>query len=179
MPDHFHFLLKPNELGCQQSPSGRYRRKDEEPTEKAVYQQNLSHGLKVLLSSYTRALYKEVGRRGSLFKAGTEAKPGYENFYPDASALDAEKPFTLFIPYLKICFFYIHDNPTKANLVTDPLEWEHSSALDYAGYRDSGICNFALTEQLLGISRQPSVGDSSDRLVVGPLKSSDQFSKDD
>ena len=156
MPDHFHFLLKPTLLGCQPSRSGRFLRREEEGLEIA-YQQNLSNAIRIMLSSYTQAINKEYRRRGGLFKAKTKAKPGYHNFYPDIHLVDG-RPFTHFIPYLKTCFHYIHDNPTKADLVVEPVDWEFSSALDYAGYRDSRICDFALTEELLGIKRSTPPG---------------------
>ncbi len=153
MPDHFHLLLKPTEAGCEPSPSGRYLRNTEQGPQ-VVYQQNLSHAFKTILSSYCQAINKETRRRGSLFKAKTKAKPGYEDFYPDYAMLAGDEPFTLFIPYLTTCFHYIHDNPVKAKLVDYPEEWAYSSAMDYLGYRDSGICNFELAQQLLGIKRQ-------------------------
>jgi len=152
MPDHFHFLLKPTELGCQLSRSGRFL-KDGETGPDLRYQQNLSNAIRVILSSYTRAINCEHKRRGSLFKAKTKAKPGYTNFYPDAHLCEGE-PFTRFIPYLNTCFYYIHDNPVKARFVDDPLEWQFSSALDYDGLRDDGLCNFGLAKELLGIDRR-------------------------
>ena len=152
MPDHFHLMLKPTPHGCRPSPSGRYLRGNE-PMKAAAYQQNLSHALKTVLSSYTQAVNKAWGRRGSLFRAKTKAKPGYADFYPDAYELEETEPFTRFVPYLKTCFFYIHDNPVKANYTDYPEEWEFSSALDYAGYRDSEICNYEMAERLLGVVR--------------------------
>ena len=152
MPDHFHLLLKPNARGCLPSTCGRFLRKNEDGTEEK-FQQQLSHAFKIVLSSYTNAINGPYRRRGSLFRAKTKAKPGYSAFYPDAMSLDDLEPYTRFIPYLHVCFHYIHDNPVKAKLVTDPLEWEFSSALDYAGWRDSDLCNFAAAERLLGILR--------------------------
>ncbi|MBB4078362.1 putative transposase [Lewinella aquimaris] len=166
MPDHFHFLLKPKVIGCEESTSGRYLNNSEVPSG-IVFQQNLSNGIKTALSSYTQAYNRMYSRRGSLFKAKTKAKPGYHNFFPDAAALEGVEPFTRFIPYLKVCFFYIHDNPVKAKHVNFAEEWEFSSALDYAGYRDSGICNFAATEQLLGITRQ-KLGGLTDSAGLAP-----------
>ncbi len=173
MPDHFHFLLKPTLEGCMLSSSGRYVKR-EDVTGKPRYMQNLSHGFKTLLSSYTQSINKRHGRRGSLFKAKTKAKPGYADFYPDAGELEGSQPFTLFIPYLKVCFHYIHDNPVKANFVDYPEEWEHSSALDYLGYHDSGLCNYELTDRLLGIRRRFGRRGPSDRIPLDRLGRSDR-----
>ena len=150
MPDHFHLLLKPNQLGCMPSRSGRYLRRDEDQRLPA-YQQNLSNAIKTLLSSYTLAINKEHCRRGSLFKAKTKAKPGYTGFIPDAEELEHDEPFTHYVPYLRICFDYIHDNPTKARLVEKSIDWPYSSAAAYAGIADCDLCNLSLTEKLLGI----------------------------
>ena len=153
MPDHFHLMLKPTVTGCKPSPCGRFLRSDEDKLEEK-FQQHLSHAFKIVLSSYTRAVNRRYGRRGSLFRAKTKAKPAYSPFYPDSKSLEANEPYTRFIPYLQVCFHYIHDNPVKAKLVTDPLEWEFSSALDYDGLRDSEVCNYALTDKLLGVARE-------------------------
>ena len=152
MPDHFHLMLKPTATGCLPSTCGRFLRAEEDKLEEK-FQQQLSHAIKIALSSYTKAVNGQYRRRGSLFRAKTKAKPAYSAFYPDAKTLDDLAPYTQFIPYLHTCFHYIHDNPVKARLVTDPLEWEFSSALDYAGWRDSEVCNFVATEKLLGIKR--------------------------
>ena len=152
MPDHFHLMLKPNAQGCLPSTCGRFLRRDEEGVEEK-FQQHLSHAVKIVLSSYVNKVNGPYKRRGSLFRAKTKAKPGYSAFYPDSASVDELAPYTQFIPYLHTCFHYIHDNPVKARLVTDPLEWEFSSALDYAGWRDTEVCNFVATMKLLGIKR--------------------------
>ena len=172
MPDHFHFLLKPTAFGCQPSPAGRFLANHEDGNE-VKFQQNLSHAIKIMLSSYTRAVNKQYGRRGSLFRIRTKHKPGYTHFYPDATDLAEETPFTRFIPYLQVCFLYIHNNPVKAGLTSHPLEWSWSSALDYAGWRDGGICDYTLTRRLLGIERdadkqQPGI--VTPRLATLPLQ---------
>jgi len=43
--------------------------------------------------------------------------------------------------YLTNCFFYIHDNPLTANLVTDLSQWPYSSWPDYYGLRNGTLCN--------------------------------------
>ena len=170
MPDHFHLLLKPNRLGCMPSRSRRYLRHNEDH-QLPAYQQNLSSAIKTLLSSYTLAVNKERGRRGSLFKAKTKAKPGFKDFIPEVDELSCDIPFTRYVPYLHICFDYIHNNPVKAQLVKNAVHWPYSSAAAYAGSEDCEICNFALAEQLLGIRRGPLK--ASDALR-GPTPSSPQ-----
>ncbi|MEM6770275.1 MAG: hypothetical protein AAF597_06825 [Bacteroidota bacterium] len=154
MPDHFHFLLRPKPEGCLPSPSKKVWSGS---SKEQQYQQMLSHQIKTLLSSYTKAFNRRYNRRGSLFQAKTKAKPGYEDFLPEGFELVDEIPFTQFMPYLQNCFHYIHNNPVVAHYALIATDWEYSSAVDYAGLRDGTLCNYALTEQLLGIKRtQPN-----------------------
>jgi putative transposase len=152
MPDHFHFMIKPKPEGCSPSPTKKVR-KEGDPALDEEFQQMLSHQIKTLLSSYTRAYNNRYKRRGSLFRAKTKAKPGYTDFLPEDNDLEADVPFTRLVPYLRVCFRYIHNNPVAAHYALHPTDWEFSSALDYAGLRDGNLCNFALTEHLLGIKR--------------------------
>ena len=152
MPDHFHLLLRPSEAGCQPSQIKRLHRRLENPTQD-VYQQAFSHQLKIVLSSYTRAINRMYQRRGGLFRSGTKAKPAYIDFAPPGGFPNGVPPGML-IPYLVACFKYIHQNPVKAKLVLEPEDWPYSSAPDYAGIRDGTLCNYQLTEQLLGIRRK-------------------------
>ena len=41
--------------------------------------------------------------------------------------------------YPQICLNYIHHNPVKAGLVSKDIDWEFSSARDYANLRSNGI----------------------------------------
>ncbi len=150
MPDHFHFMVVPKASGCAPSPSRKVWTGD---VAEEQFQQMLSHQIKTLLSSYTKAFNRRYNRRGSLFQAKTKAKPGYEDFLPEDFELIDETPFTQFIPYLQNCFSYIHDNPVKAHYALTATDWEYSSAADYAGLREGTLCNYDLTKQLLGIER--------------------------
>jgi len=46
--------------------------------------------------------------------------------------------------YAYQCFCYIHDNPKEAGLVKSNVDWEYSSAKDYAGMRKRNLCNLEL-----------------------------------
>ncbi|MFK8165566.1 MAG: transposase [Lewinella sp.] len=152
MPDHFHFMIMPKHEGCQPSASLKPNN-GKSDNEEDVFQQEISHQLRVLLSSYTKAYNRRYNLRGSLFRAKTKAKPAYNDFLPEDFLMRDDIPFTQFIPYLKICFQYIHNNPVKAGLANLPTEWEFSSALDYSSLRDGTLCNYALAERLIGIQR--------------------------
>ncbi|PHI20378.1 hypothetical protein CEQ90_07920 [Lewinellaceae bacterium SD302] len=140
MPTHFHLQLVPKLEGLNFKQSNK--------------QQELHAAFRIMLSSYTRIINDRRDRRGSIFRAKTKYKPAYSDFIPESWELDEDEPFTRYIPYIKICFDYIHDNPQEAGLVDDALKWNYSSLADYEGYRDSGICNYKLAEKLIGIKRK-------------------------
>lgn len=154
MPDHFHLLYRLNETGVKNSVSAGMRptwENDEGP----AYMQELSHQLKIMLSSYTNAFNKRHGRRGSLFRAKTKAKPAYVDFQrmiPNTLAPDGSRLIP-YVPYLRTCFYYIHDNPRKAGLVAKPEDWPYSSASDYLSLRNGTLCNYELADRLLDIQR--------------------------
>ncbi|MFZ5973408.1 MAG: transposase [Bacteroidota bacterium] len=78
MPNHFHFLIS---------------------TRNSFDQAKFSGNLRVLLSSYTRAIQKQEGFTGSLFQQNTKAKELTTN------------------EYARAFFHYIHQNPIRARLV--------------------------------------------------------------
>lgn len=140
MPTHFHFQIVVNSDGVL-------------PAVGAVKQQKIHASLRILLSSYVRYFNAKYDRRGSLLRAKTKSKPAYLDFIPEDFELAEDDPFTRFIPYVRVCFRYIHNNPNEARLVDHPVEWPYSSAADYAGLRNDDICNYALAERLIGIKR--------------------------
>ena len=141
MPTHFHLMALVKQNGLELIDPGK-------PSVQAIY-----GTIRSMLSSFVRKVNGRYGGRGSLFRPGTRYVAGYKNFIPENEELDTDTPFTHFIPYLKTCFRYVHNNPVAAGLVPHATDWNYSSALDYAGQRDLGICNYDLTERLLGIRR--------------------------
>lgn len=154
MPDHFHFMIMPTAHGCSPSTVRKAVRHSQLNETKDEFQQMLSQQLKVLLSSYARAFNRRYHRRGSLFRAKTKARPAYQNFLPDHLMFNDETHLTELVPYLKICFEYIHDNPVKAGYAISPEEWQFSSAGDYLGKRNGTLCSYAIAERLIGIKKQ-------------------------
>lgn len=123
MPNHFHFLIYINErsvLPVQQTP---------------LPLSAFSYGIRMLLSSYTKAINKAEGRHGNLFQQRTKAK-------------------LVSIPqkrYAEIAFHYIHQNPLKAGLVNKLEEWQYSSFKDYCNFRKGNLCNKKLVEERLDL----------------------------
>ena len=115
MPNHFHLLIS---------------------TKKDFNRTSYSNDLRILLSSYTRAINKQEGRSGSLFQQNTKSK----SLSIDA---DINYPFT--------CFHYIHQNAMKAGIVDKLEDWPYSSFLDYIGKRNGTLCNQSLAKRLLDL----------------------------
>jgi len=114
MPNHFHLILTVKAEGIKLSD--KKKRED---------MQLLSQAIGTILSSYTQALNKQIGRRGSLFAHKTKAK----------ILNDAEDDYAFH------CFMYVHQNPKLANLVDRIEDWEFSSFPDYIGKRDGKLIN--------------------------------------
>lgn len=124
MPNHFHFMIHANEKTIQSSKIINGRK-----------QSALSEAFRIVLSSYTRGINKQENRSGSLFQQNTQAKAvfdSFNNYY-----------------YVESCFYYIHQNPLKSELVKNLKDWPYSSFLDYAQLRNGTLCNQQLAKQLI------------------------------
>jgi putative transposase len=153
MPNHFHFLVKIKDdvqsggtVGTEQSrgttgePGTEQSRgtTGEPSTEQSRGTtasrattgepgSQFSKGLKIMLSSYTRAIQKQQNISGSLFQQNTKHK--------QVSSEWSWEDYTL------TCFRYILQNPVSAGLVTHPADWEFSSYRDLVGLRNGTLCN--------------------------------------
>lgn len=134
MPNHFHFMLVPNNDACINIQLG----------DKLTHMQNLSKVMGKTLSSYTKAINNQNHTTGNLFQKKTKAKclSDLEN---------ARNKFTT-RDYVVTCFHYIHQNPLQAKLVRELQQWLYSSYPDYYGYRNGTLCNKKLAMQLLSFS---------------------------
>jgi len=146
MPNHFHWLVYIKDEACLPSKTAKSKpRRTNSPVE---YQQELSHQIRILLSSYTKAFNKQEGRSGSLFRQKTKYKDGWIDGF---ITVGSKKEHLLFRPdndYARQCLDYIHQNPVKASLVGQPEAWRFSSAKDYAGLRNGTLCNQDLAKEL-------------------------------
>ncbi len=123
MPNHFHFLVYATENSTITIKDGGFER------------QQFSQNIKLLLSSYTKAINKRTGTIGSLFKQKTRAK----------CVMDKEN-------YVIRTFHYIHQNPLRARLVEKMEDWQYSSFIDYCGKRNGKICNMKLAKEYIDIN---------------------------
>lgn len=134
MPNHFHIVLVPNEEGCKNIILAN----------KETHLQNLSKTIGKTLSSYTKAINLQKKTTGNLFQKKTKAKLLTEPNRLDKSFSNHD--------YVLTCFNYIHQNPSKANMVIDLKDWLYSSYPDYYSNRNGTICNKTLATQLMGVS---------------------------
>jgi len=124
MPNHFHFLV-------MAKPSGGTT------SSRATTIPEFSEGLRIMLSSYTRAIQKQENLTGSLFQQNTKHK--------QVSSEWSWEDYTL------ICFRYILQNPVRARLVQNPSDWPYSNCQDLLGLRNGTLCNRMLIDQELAL----------------------------
>lgn len=127
MPNHFHLLVR---LKDEAVATVRFKGKEEV--------QQFSFSIGQMLSSYTQAINKQIGRKGYLFAHNTKAK-----MLNDVGN-----------DYLLSCFLYIHQNPLQAGLVNKVEDWEYSSYLDYVGLRNGTLVNTKEGLDMLQISAE-------------------------
>ncbi len=143
MPNHFHLmiLVKEEELPIVESDTmtsshriTTYRNKT----------RTINNSIAILLRSYTRAINKQENISGSLFKAHTKAEC-INCFKGDAPSFISDKMTSSHLitekQYPQVCFDYIHQNPVKTRLVKKEIEYEFSSAKDYATTRNGKLIN--------------------------------------
>jgi len=158
MPNHFHLMVYVRELevvpGRSQgfTPSealtetGRSKGFTLSEALTGTGTRSFNHSIGIMLRSYTRAINKQHNFSGALFRKNTKAEclncnneifPAF--FSSDGATLGSNQ-----VPekqYPQVCFNYIHQNPVKAGLVNNAVEWEFSSAMDYAGLRNGRLVN--------------------------------------
>ena len=156
MPNHFHLMVHVNKLEILKMPEHTHGVTGSHPVSKTKNKkkQNINQSIGVLLRSYTRAINKQQGFSGSLFREDTKSEcltkisginPSY--FITNQGTLiNNEMPIK---QYPQVCFNYIHNNPVKSRLVKKPVDWEFSSAPDYYGLRKGTLINKQRTKQYL------------------------------
>jgi len=141
MPNHFHFLVHANEITELQLVKG------------CVITNPLSDALKLLLSSYTKAINVQQHKTGHLFQQNTKSK----------------LMTTATVDYSLTCFHYIHQNPLKAELVKRIEEWPYSSFHEYIGTPWQQLCNKELAFELLGLNSMSVYIDAYQEIDFGRI----------
>jgi len=146
MPNHFHLMVRVKEVSEEvagsegAAPSGALA--------KNAWSDLLAfnHSIGKMLSSYTQAINKQEGFSGSLFRKETKAEcvncpKGITPSFITKQGITMINITNPEMEYPQICFNYIHNNPVKAQLVTNKTDWQYSSAMDYAGLRNGKLVN--------------------------------------
>jgi putative transposase len=146
MPNHFHLMVLVRELEVPIS---------EQVTQShPLTKRTLNNSIAIMLRSYTRAINKQENRSGSLFREETKAEcvncpdgltPSFVMINGVTTYLNPDGSKD----YPQACFRYIHQNPVKAALVKQAIEWEFSSAKDYAKLRNGSLVNYELTNKYI------------------------------
>ncbi|WP_375559219.1 transposase [Bernardetia sp. OM2101] len=142
MPNHFHFLISTTEYSVEEIRVG------------SLTMNRLSNAFRIVLSSYAKGVNVQENRENALFKPKTIAKSLEDG---DAN-------------YADTCFYYIHQNPLKAGLVTKLEDWEFCSFQDYAKLRNGTLCNKELTNQFIDFDKENFLKESYQMIPEEKLK---------
>ena len=128
MPNHFHFLI--------QATDSTVAIVKETP----IKINALTEGIRLLLSSYTKAIQKQESITGNLFQQKTKFK-----------CVD---------DYLPTTFHYIHQNAFRANLVHRLEDWKWSSLHEYLELTSDLVCKTDVACSCIDINKDRILEDS-------------------
>ena len=170
MPNHFHWLFFVKKVEIQRSTLREHVDHVEQLRGLKKYGANartverahtrvakgsdtiiLNDAIGILQKAYARAINKEMGWTGSVFRRKFKAKDGWIDEFVTLRKPDGRLD-SRFMPgtgYAYKCFCYIHDNPKEAGLVNTKEGWAYSSARDYAGLRKGTLCNLEMGRDLV------------------------------
>ncbi len=150
MPNHFHLMVYVNEVELpivRAASTVRARAsKGFTQSEALTGQRSFNDSIGIMLRSYTRAINKQEYFSGSLFRKTTKAEcvncpkgiaTTFIN-YDGITKINVKNPER---QYPQVCFDYIHQNPVKSGLVKKAVDWEFSSAGDFAEVRNWKLVN--------------------------------------
>ena len=149
MPNHFHLMVRVNRVSQSEDDSTHTKSEGDSARtgdSRPPTTENLNKSIGIMLASYTRAINKQKGRSGSLFRTHcksiklTQPDKNSKNWY-SLQGITYFKTDTPNNNYPNTCFHYIHNNPVKSGLVRQKEAWEFSSAKDVLGLRDGSLIN--------------------------------------
>ncbi len=151
MPNHFHLMVFVKKRNLE-SDSIHTMTQEIHTMTQSHRMNTLNNSIAIMLRSYTRAINKQEKLSGSLFKAHTKAEcvncpKGITPSFILKDGITIIKSQDPDNQYPNVCFNYIHQNPVKASIVSKAIDWEYSSARDYAGLRSNGVVNKNLASE--------------------------------
>ena len=147
MPNHFHLMIL-----VKDNLSEGFT-----PSEALTTNKTINEAIGIMLRSYTRAINKQENTTGSLFRKETKAEcincfkgitPSFISDKMTSIDLITEKQ------YPQVCFDYIHQNPVKAGMVKTAIDYEFSSAKDYANLRNNKLTNKTVALKYVDYSKK-------------------------
>ena len=141
MPNHFHLMVLVKEIKVPVQKNS-----DTMTRSHRITYRTFNDSIGIMLRTYTRAINKQKNKSGSLFKAHSKAEcvNCLNRITPSFITEDSITKIIIQNPekqYPQICFDYIHQNPVKAGLVNNMVDWKFSSAIDYANIRNGKLVN--------------------------------------
>ncbi len=118
MPTHYHLLVRVK----PSQTSEVFETSD-------VSNVSISRAMQKLSIAYTKAINKRFDRVGSLFQGAFQARHVESDTH-----------------LLHLCR-YIHGNPVKDGLVSDPADWPYSNYLEWIGERDGTLFDLQFVYQ--------------------------------
>jgi len=148
MPNHFHLLVHVNAIEVNERLVARAQSgcDFESPPDSCSRRMSFNKSIGIMLASYTRAINKQKGWSGSLFRKETKAicltQPNGISpaWFTDFGVTRINSTNHL-KEYPNVCFNYILNNPVKAGLVKRPEEWEYSSCREITGNDNNILIN--------------------------------------
>ena len=166
MPNHFHFMILVNDIELPIDYLNTFIEKKTESskidniteyevksnTEKKMRTMNQSIG--IMLRSYSQAVNKQNNVEGKLIREKTKAEcincsKGVTPSFITAEGMTKINFKNPKEQYPQVCFDYIHSNPVRAGIVKSALNWEFSSAIDYAGMRTGNLVNKDIAKEYI------------------------------
>jgi len=153
MPNHFHLMIYVREL-IRPKPSDTVTLSHGVTPPK---HRSFNDSIGIMLRSYTRAINKQEGFSGKLFREKTKAEciNCHKGITPSFITQNESTKITYKIPekqYPQVCFNYIHQNPVKARFVKNACDWNYSSAKDYSNLRKGKLINKKLAKEYVSIN---------------------------
>ena len=168
MPNHFHLMILVNETDLffkkktvdvvQNTKTVGVARSHTDstlnPSCADSKKRTINESIGIMLRSYSQAINKQNNTTGKLIREKTKAEcincpngitPSFIK-KGGITKINFENPVK---QYPQICFDYIHKNPEKAGLVKLDIDWEFSSAIDYAGIRNGKLINKTVAQEYI------------------------------
>jgi len=156
MPNHFHLMVLVNETKLIVNNDGSLKKNvgvAMSHTDNKTKYRTINDSIGIMLRSYTQAINKQRNRTGKLIREKTKAE--CINCLNGITPSFINNKINIAIPekqYPQVCFNYIHQNPVKANLVKNIVDWEFSSAKDYFGLRNGKLVNKEVAREYVEIA---------------------------